>query len=105
MSKRNYQCQETPPKTMTDNVVSRENGRCEIAILTENDHEKDPIAPTQTGGPRVSYYNASEASKRRMRAEAKTAVHKLLDKCDEIMKGCGQHLLDDVVRKNTAKKH
>ena len=32
MSKRNYQSQETPPETMTDNLVNRENGRCEMEL-------------------------------------------------------------------------
>ena len=68
-------------------------------VKLEYDYGEDLIAPTQTGRPRVSYDIASEASKRRMKTEAKTAVHELLDKCNEISKGCGQQLLRDVVKK------
>jgi hypothetical protein len=62
---------------------------------------KDPsvTAATRTGRPKVSYNDASEANKRRMKAEAKTAIAELVHKCDKISKGCSQQLLSAVIEK------
>ncbi|CAB4024464.1 Hypothetical predicted protein [Paramuricea clavata] len=91
-------------------VVDGEKGETDKNLF-ENDvqsatHDgKDPsvTAATRTGRPKVSYNDASEATKRRMKVEAKTAVAELVHKCDKISKGCSEQLLSAVIEETPLK--
>ena len=54
---------------------------------------------TRTGRPKVAYTEASAATKRRIKAEAKSAVNELFRKCEDISQGCGQHVLNEIADK------
>ena len=51
---------------------------------------------TSTGRPKVAYTEASAATKRRIKVEAKSAVNELFHKCEDISQGCGQHVLNEI---------
>ena len=65
----------------------------------ENTVQTTRSTNTRTGRPKVSYTEASEATKRRIKAEAKSAVNELFRKCEDISQGCGQHVLNEIADK------
>lgn len=102
----NYQHQETNRESI---VIDGGKGETEQNVIGNNiqqgtRYEKEPTTTAQgTGRPKVSYNDASEATKRRMKVEAKKAVAELVHKCDEISKGCCQQLLGAVIEKTPLK--
>ena len=70
----------------------------------ENTAQTINCTSTRTGRPKVAYTEASEATKRRIKAEAKSAVNELFRKCQDISQGCGQHVLNEIADKTPLRK-
>ena len=54
------------------------------------------IRPVTYGRPHVNYSDASSATKRRVKSAVRDLVQHVVGKCDEILKGDGWKILNDV---------
>ena len=79
------------------------NKEKELSIKMQLSSDTCTTSPSKTlashGRPRVNYTNASRATKKRMKATAKTLVKTVVDQCNEISKGDGWKLLQEVTVK------
>ena len=92
------------PREMIPGNANAKNQQCTNNAQTQGNerHSRQEIRRSRNehgGRPKKGYSEGSASTKRRMKSKAKNLLNELVEKFDEISKGEGQELLQDVYEK------